>query len=223
MIEQVFASENRNVTDEVIVPGKGRGLHVAMGLRDPFATEIEREASDIAGDSADSLSPGRDAVLDALWDDERRAAQLLIYSHLETNARAGEPKGRRLVFDGDRSFLQTRDVDERHFEGEGEWGDPQTVVFLMACSTFEQKDLLSDFGISFHSAGAGAVVGTEAPVFSALLSLFAREVTRAWWGGVSLGEAIRAFRHRLLVGGNPLGFVFTLLGNADLRIKRSAV
>jgi hypothetical protein len=222
VVEELFADGSQDDAGEVVAPGPGRGIHVALGFVDTFARAIEAEAARVIGPAARSLAPGTRSVLEALWDDRQRPAQLIVYSHLETKDLPGEPPGRRVLFmtGADREFLLADDLRQRwRRAGFAPWRQPRTVVFLMTCSSLTDEDLLSDFGKSFHVAGAAAVVGVEVPVFEALVSQFACQVTRAWWAGAPLGEAIRGFRHQLMVAGNPLGFVFNVLGNADLRVR----
>jgi len=223
VVEELLAKGSQNEERKVASPGLARGIHVALGFRDEFAREIEDEAKRALGPSARSLDPGKSSMLDTLWDDQQRPAQLIVYSHLETKDLPDEEDGRRVLFmtGKKREFLLAQDVTRRWLRaGRKPWSEPRTVIFLMACSSISDDDLLSDFAKSFHSAGAAAIVGVEVPIFESLMSRFARQVTRDWWiAQKSLGEAIRGFRYELMSTGNPLGLVFNVLGNADLEIK----
>jgi hypothetical protein len=228
VIEEILARGERNDSEPVVPPGPGRGVALSLGLDDDFGRRIASEVSAFAGPLA-AVASGKQALLDTLWDDARRPAQLILYSHLETRPIEGEPAGPRLVFEGDGSFLSPGDVSDRwqrpraQHGGDFEpWAPPRPVVFLMAChSAAIEQSLLGGFAEAFHTAGALAIVGTEAPAFAALVSEFARTVARAWWSGaVTLGQAVTRFRTELLARGNPLGFVFTALGNSDLKLAR---
>lgn len=138
-----------------------------------------------------------------------------MYSHLDT------AQGRRLVFT-DASSLRPEDLSDRWQLDYATWGKPRPIVFLMACHSAAIDDsLLGGFAEIFHTAGALASVGTEAPAFSPLVTEFASRVGGAWWSGsVTLGEAVLRYRVDLMNRGNLLGFVFTALGNSDLKLSR---
>jgi hypothetical protein len=60
-------------------------------------------------------------------------------------------------------------------------------------------------------------VGTEVPAYSDLMERFGLEFTRAMWiDGKTLGQTVRIIRRILLQEGNPLGFIFTSIGCAEL-------
>ena len=125
---------------------------------------------------------------------------------------------------GPGGALTPDDLADRWQRDFATWPEPRPVVFLMACSSMvSDASLLGGFAEQLHCAGARAIVGTEAPAFPALVSEFATTVGRAWWAGeATLGEAIRRYRAALMARGNPLGFVFTALGNADLVLSKGA-
>lgn len=161
---------------------------------------------------------GAEDVLDLLWDEQRRPALLIVLGHLETEEIVGEPPGPRIVLAPKKKWLRAKAITARERKA-GEWRhQPRSVVLLMACgSGATEVSTLNDFVTSLSSAGAAAVVGTECLVFTKLVTLFAREVTGALWSGkVTLGEAIKNLRRRLVSAGNPLAFVFSAAGNADL-------
>ena len=220
IVEQVLAIGER---DDTICAAASTSppIKVSLGINDVYGQAIVSALQSIP---ATAVAAGRDAVLDTLWTDAARPSQIIIYSHLETRVISTQPAGRRLVFT-DGSVLRVDDIDGRYDDYDGPWSEPQTVVFLMACGTVAADDeMLSDFATSLHTAGARAIAGTEVVTQAGLLSEFASEVTTAWWAPAltrQLGEVVRQFRIKLLRAGNPLGFVFTLLGNADLTTRNA--
>jgi hypothetical protein len=89
---------------------------------------------------------------------------------------------------------------------------------LLNCKSAEiGPETLSNFVSAFHQAHAGAVVGTEVPAYSDLMERFASEFTSAMWvSGKNLGETLKIIRRILLQEGNPLAFIFTSIGCAEI-------
>ena len=90
------------------------------------------------------------------------------------------------------------------------WDSPRPLVFTSGCHTTaldpEQAiNLVQDF----ISTGGAGVIGTEITIFEPLACDFAEECLRRFLaGGVSIGEAVRGARLKLLKEGNPLGLVY---------------
>jgi hypothetical protein len=97
------------------------------------------------------------------------------------------------------------------------WDEPHPVVLLAACES-GGADLatLTSFINAFANARAAAVIGTETTLFEGLAIRFTKEMTRALLNHLPLGEAVLQFRRGLIDEYNPLGFVFTAYGDADL-------
>ncbi len=92
-----------------------------------------------------------------------------------------------------------------------EWDNPQPLVFINGCHTTaldpkQSINLVQDF----VGAGGAGVIGTEITVFEHLARKFSEECLRIFLTtGISIGEATRMARLRLLKQGNPLGLVYT--------------
>src|SRR5258706_5757587 len=88
----------------------------------------------------------------------------------------------------------------------------------MAACDSAGEDLLTMNGFitAFAKARAGAFLGTETTVFEPLARDFALAVTKSLVGHQSLGTALLDFRRGLLQKLNPLGFVFSGYGDAEL-------
>jgi hypothetical protein len=92
----------------------------------------------------------------------------------------------------------------------------------MACgSAATSPETLHDRVIALHRARAAAIVGVECRAFSGLLSTFGADVTVALWKQMPIGQAMLDFRRNLLQRGDPLGFIFTCIGCADVKLRRT--
>jgi hypothetical protein len=90
------------------------------------------------------------------------------------------------------------------------WDSPRPLVFINGCRT-AALDPEQAFSLvqDFMSAGGAGVIGTEITIFEPLARDFAEECLRRFLaGGVSIGEAVRGARLKLLKEGNPLGLVY---------------
>lgn len=221
-ILEILLARAGELEDEVQVverPAREAAVCLAFEPGDEFASEMAAKLATELGPAVRVVDEGED-LLDLLWDPERRPALLILLGHLETKTIDGEPEGPRIVLVPNKKWFQSDPVSNREFD-DGSWNQPRSVVLLMACgSATTEVSTLNDFMMAVSGAGAGAVVGTECLVFSRLVSRFAREVAMdLWQGTATLGESIQGFRRRLVADGNPLGFVFTATGNADLMLK----
>ena len=139
--------------------------------------------------------------------------------HLDTKG----PDGPRIDLGGGR-VLDEQQITERQYDAPDPWDQPNPLVLLLACESAKvELAALSSIVDALASAGAAGIVGTEYDVFSGLTSRFAHDVTLGMWGAddgppQSLGASVTAFRRRLLVEGNPLGFVFTPFGSSELTL-----
>jgi hypothetical protein len=219
----------RYVVEQLIRPGRPGAATLGPACRDPaicVATDegdrpsrelLERLRGEV-GAAVAASAPGD--LMDALWVPDRRPVALIVLGHLETKDVAGEPRGPRIRV-GPGVFLTIRDVEANLVSRLGWQGVPRSAVFVMGCATAGiDVSTLNDFSVALWQAGATAVVGTECIAFSDLLAHFAREVTAALWSGRRLGAAVREARIALLRAGNPLGFIFTAFGDADLVLAK---
>jgi hypothetical protein len=90
----------------------------------------------------------------------------------------------------------------------------------MGCGSAATK-LTTHAGLSLAvwSAGAAGVVSTEATVFTSGVKQFVDELMKSLWNGRALGEAMTEYCRQRLGAANPLGFVFTAFGDADLKVE----
>ena len=184
---------------------------LALGASDRWVDDLARKMNSFDKAFATQLQPDVE-LLDTLWGERSRPAIAILLGHLE-----GAGDAPRIGLSGGR-YVEGDPVTRREFT-QGEWLDPRSIVFLMACSSSATRHAtLAGLPLAFTSAGAGGVIGTEAPVFTGLAARFAHEVTLDLWSGKSIGEAVMQFRRRLLGSMNPLPFAFTAFGDADLRV-----
>jgi hypothetical protein len=183
------------------------GLPAALLKMAPFATPY-------------TLGGG---LVNTLWNSSQRPSLLLLLAHQEDGNVANRPPGSRIELKdatGKVEWFAASEIQDQVFK-QRSWNQPNTLVLLLNCeSVATGPATLSNFVTAFHQAHAGAVVGTEVSVYSDLMERFAAEFTEAMWSkGRPLGETLTSIRRTLLEEGNPLGFVFTSIGLAELRFK----
>jgi hypothetical protein len=169
--------------------------------------------------------PDDAALINLLWKDPpERPSVLIILGHLATDAPLykDEPNDPRIVLVDGSKWLTERRLAQRYQKVIDPWKHPRSLILLMACeSSALSADKINTFVKTFSLAGALGVAGTECIVFSELAARFAEEITIALWSeSKRLGEAVTAFRRRLMFAGNPLGFVFHCVGSADLALSK---
>jgi hypothetical protein len=146
-----------------------------------------------------------------------------VLGHLETSKDIdGEPVDDRIVLVPGRKWLMVHDLLKQG-KTKGRWDQPQALSLLMSCGTAAiEPATLNGFVIALTSVGASAVVGTECLTFSGLAARFAEEVTIQLWAKeakpMTLGNAVKEFRRNLTTSWNPLAFVFSAYGAADLTV-----
>jgi hypothetical protein len=184
---------------------------IALGVEDPSTKDLIAALDGIAPKFARRLGPDDD-LLGLVWETRSRPAFVVVVGHLDDASDL--PRivlSPTTILDGDAIHDQAWD--------HGRLEDPRPLVLLMACgSTATELATHAGLSLSISSAGAVAVVGTEATVFTGLVGRFVHEVLTDLWTGSSLGEAVTEFRRRLLRACNPLAFVFTPFGDSDLKV-----
>lgn len=192
-------------------------IGLALGTHDRSALGLLVKVNQlVAPASALELDLDKD-LLETLWRPDRPAI-LVVLGPMAVADAEGEPPGPRIVLRPGQRWLQDKAVVD-FCRSRGRWAQPRSLVMVLASTADAAPPAtVTDLMLAFHSAGAGAVIGTECAVFPGLLSRFAAEVTGALLRGESLGAALTGFRRLLLREHNPLGFVFTAIGSADLTL-----
>jgi hypothetical protein len=162
-----------------------------------------------------------DQLLDLLFaSPPQRPSILIVLGHLAKRPVAGEPDGARIELVQNSKWLLRRKIAEHYTKCPAAWGEPRSLVLLMACeSAATEVTTVNDFVTAWNTAGAGAIVGTECVVGAALAASLAENVTTDLWQGKSLGEAMTNFRRSAVTTGNPLGLVFHAVGDVDLTVN----
>jgi len=218
---------NRKPEDRVDHVGRKKApgsLQFLAGISDQYAKDIEQMIKGLEG--SDKIQPtDSTALLDALWDNARRPAVLVVLGHLFHKAEEREPIGPRIPLPAAQAptqdWLLSRDILE-YLDDHPPWQDPNTVVVLLTCeSAATTPETLTDFVIAFNRARAGAIIGTECLALSDCMARFSKAFfPLVWEGSMSLGEAMTKVRRTLLEQGYPLAFVFSCIGRADLKVDR---
>jgi hypothetical protein len=100
---------------------------------------------------------------------------------------------------------------------------PNCPLFILnACESGRMDGRFYDgFVPKFMNMGACAVVGTDNTVPALFGAHFGLELLRAFLQGEALGAALRAVRVRLMEAHhNPLGLIYRVFGDADVRLSR---
>jgi hypothetical protein len=217
-IEQLVGGVAARDTVSTLQPIGEGAVHVAIGLEGGALGTLEAELRARLGHRPKewiSIAPPGEDLVERLRDAQGRPVLLLVASHCEAKqgALASTP---RIQLPGAGHWLEPAALIDEAADY-SPWRRPQPLVVLAACGT-AAADLegLSDFVASFLNAGASAVVGTEAVIFENLAVRFASTFTPEMLDGKTLGATILGFRQELLRHGDPLGFLFTAYGPADL-------
>lgn len=219
----------RHYVEELLVQGAGKATSISRPSKGPLrlvaaSNLTESAALETALKTIESATevgpPGGSALLDLLWADPPERPSILVFlAHLEKENKAGEPKGVR-VFLGGTDWLTLNELSNRVTSGVAEWDDPRPIVMQMTCNSADvDAATLNHFLLQWNTAGAAAIVGTEAAVGAGIASRCARSLTQELWNRKALGEAVTGFRRSLVFEGNPLGFLFTAYGDVDLAVS----
>jgi hypothetical protein len=169
-----------------------------------------------------AIGPGSETkLLDLLWQTPAaRPALLIVLGHLETNALPGEPDTPRVEMQSGQEWFTLKNLTDRSTQAVDWWDDPRTIVLLAACqSAATDRDALNDFVTALNTAGAGAIVGTQAVIGGNQAADFAERITRNLWALMPLGEAIHAVRSETVQDGDPGGFLLQSFGDIDLKLQ----
>lgn len=207
----------KNAVQKITPSPNGPVAALMIGTPDEYTAEMQTQLQAALGSQLVPLT-SNDELLDLLWTQGKRPAVLIMLGHMETKP---APQRFELGRPPNEKWLLSKTIDEFIVDRK-EWAEqPRTLVLFMACSSGATELVtLNDFVTSWITAGSAAIVGTECLTFSRLVARFAREVTVDLLAKSpkSLGEAVLAFNRRMISSGNPLGFVFNSLGDADLSV-----
>ena len=117
---------------------------------------------------------------DFMWDARSRPAVLVLLSHLKSpvdDADDDDEVQISLVPSATTQLILTAGHISQLASARSFWKEePHTLVLLMACeSAATSPGTLNNFVHAFKAAGAGAIVGTEVPVYASLAARFAEK------------------------------------------------
>jgi hypothetical protein len=96
------------------------------------------------------------------------------------------------------------------------------LIFLNMCESAQVLPSLSGGFIPFFlQRGARSVIGTECPMTSTFAHPFSREFFYRLLQGETVGRILWELRRKFLDEGNPLGFAYTLYGNAGTKLSKA--
>ncbi|HVR39277.1 MAG TPA: CHAT domain-containing protein [Thermoanaerobaculia bacterium] len=196
---------------------RDHGVLVVTALDTPTAAQFGSDLKAKLGQQwVEELTAPPD-LLTKLWSADRPAI-VMVLGHYQTRPVTGELNLPRIRIPG--GWLIADDILTK-VENDDAWNGHHPLVILAACdSAGEDLLTMNGFVTAFAKARAGAVLGTETTVFESLARRFSRSVAEALLKNQSLGVAVLDFRRELLHELNPLGFVFSAYGDADLaRLK----
>jgi hypothetical protein len=107
-----------------------------------------------------------------------------------------------------------------YFWSEGDEPTPARLVFMNACGSSTINPLSAASFVSvFLGNGSAGFIGAETRIPDAFATEYAKVFYNRVVGGASIGEALRDAKWELLARYmNPLGVLYTLHGNPDLRL-----
>jgi CHAT domain len=100
------------------------------------------------------------------------------------------------------------------------WAMP--IVFLNACASSKiEFTAAASLPKLFLDQGNRAFIGTETNIPDVVAAQMSEYFYRGFLAGATVGEALNEAKKRLvMLHGNPLGLLYTLYGNPDLRVSR---
>lgn len=216
--ELLLSGSTGHSVTHIDVPAPRKRVHLAVGIDDPPSRQLEVDLMARLPEDVYVLKP-EDNLLDLLFDDATRPALWIGMGHHDRVSAKYQDDEEQMLLNPEPRPLDTRVINERRTESP-RWASPAPVVLLMACeSAAIQPDSLTQFARSFLKAGATAVVGTEVKVSSGLVSRVALETATAMVAeNQTLGASITRARRTLLSEWNPLGFVFSAIGESDAHL-----
>jgi hypothetical protein len=222
----------RHVVEEMLIPAQRHVATVAgapgvpsvvctVGTRDSWSKAM---VTDLVGDlgSARVEDHVKDrSLLERLWDVAARPAVLVVLGHLETSPiHRYEREHPRITVCATEGYLDTSSIlDMQRLPAPRWWENPlQPVVLLLGCNTARSGlGSVHNFVQGLARCGASTVIATEEIIDTRMARAVASTVVPLL-DAVGPGEALRAWRAREIANGNPLGFMLTCFGSADVTV-----
>ncbi|HET8660189.1 MAG TPA: CHAT domain-containing protein [Micromonosporaceae bacterium] len=209
-----------------IVPSGPSELVVGVSLDlDRALTEAHlRSLASNAGPASVVTCRSRDEIRRALRDDDLEIVYFYCHGLYESVAAGRKPalgvgRRERLLPDDLLSWA----LDTAEGWAPEHWAVTTPLVVINGCHTAEvSPETLVNFVETFVGLQAAGVIGTEIAVHQQVAGEVAVELLTALGAGLTVGQAIRQMRHRLLGKGNVLGLAYSAYCSASLHIARAA-
>jgi hypothetical protein len=197
------------------------GLNSSLGLAETHASALEALVTEFGGSADWKVLERRGQEIVRLLNDPNLD---LVYFYCHARGGEADPA----IDEPCLEFVGLNDEPRRITSGDladgSSWAHRPLVV-LNGCGTVGfSPDALSPFlPIMVRDRGAAGVLGAEISVWEPLAGEFAVHFLRAFLSLESAGRALLIARRKLLAQKNPLGLVYTLYANADLKISSSRI
>lgn len=222
----------RHIIEEMLVPAQ---IHVSsvqpaaarpavvctVGTRDNWSKGMVGDLVAALGAARVEDLSKKESLLDRIWDESARPAVVVVLGHLEVSAiNKYETEHPRITVQAAEGYLDNdRIIDTQRFPEPRWWKDPQQpIVLLLGCNTARSGlGIVHNFVQNLAKCGASTIIATEEIVDTREAQSVALAVIPLL-DTVGPGEALRTWRARELANRNPLGFLFTCFGSADVRV-----
>jgi hypothetical protein len=208
-----------------IVPGGPSEFMVGLSLDlDRALTDAHLQSvAATAGSASVVTCRSRDEIRQALRKDDLEVVYFYCHGQYESVAEGRKPAlgvGHRERILPDDLFSWALDAAEGW--APEHWAVTTPLVIINGCHTAEvSPETLVNFVETFVGLQAAGVIGTEIAVHQQVAGEVAVELLTALGAGLTVGQAIRRMRHRLLGKGNVLGLAYSAYCSASLRIART--
>ncbi len=169
------------------------------------------------------------------WLDQKEADESdILHQYRKRAAEFLSDLEKRLEFSIDETFIRLQDgyLWMRELKEKVNLETSAPLVFLNMCESAQIFPSLSDGLIDiFLKRGARGVIGTEIPMIDSFADLFAREFFHLLFyqridingdeTPIPVGETLYELRRKFLDLENPLGFAYTMYGDATIHLERS--
>ncbi len=211
-------------SDTIVVPAGNPLAAFGLGLSSGATNDVLARLRERLGKDLHEWK-AEDAPVEAkLWEPARRPAVLVLLSHMEPARDEQNLPPRLRAYDSADAGarISAPGLLRRKVLQDGWGADPLPLVLLLACGTaVTELGELSNLVDAFFGLGAKAVAGTECDVRASQAGEFAEQVlTGLLIGKEKLGEIVRVYHRDALQRGDAFPFVFTVYGNAGLKICR---
>ncbi len=220
VVEELLAPAQRHVATVAGAPGVP-SVVCTVGTRDEWSKGMVADLIADLGNSRVEDHVKDRSLLERLWDVAARPAVLVVLGHLETSPlHPYEREHPRISICATEGYLDTSSMfDMQRLPTPRWWENPlQPVVLLLGCNTARSGlGSVHNFVQELARCGAPTVIATEEIIDTRTARAVASAVVPLL-DSVGPGEALRAWRAQELANRNPLGFILSCFGSADVTV-----